>query len=517
MKNWVILAVLVFIGFLIHYPSLKMSIYGDEWIDVYQYHTHTLRDAHFSPLPGPLTYLAPYGFGILLVGGLYEIFGTNYSLYFIVSLLFRIFAAFAMYLLCLEIPISHKITITKKRILSFSIATFLLVGFTGLQNTDWIHYMSIYLATGFFLLGMLLQVRFFSGPAVKNLVLFIICILLALITGTVRLFPIIFVIPFFDIYLFLAKKDSFSRKLILIKVGIFGILLLLLWAAGLFGSPFNVYSYGDWSISKFFQSVSADPVLTIKAFLFWFGALVVPDMLITNQSLNITIGASIMIIFFYTLFKLYSKENELKWEFLFLCNLIIFLIATWYYGPTSFISSSHRYLFLIFTAFCIWLYTFMAGILSKKLILQKIVFSVILFLIILHSFAVRTLYSHWLDQGRSSDYISTVDLQLKKDFPKPLKNLTIIYIEPDDFGVEQSTVFGMAFKIAVFSGTWEDNLVPYVVDEKKVLIKKVEEQIAKGISKDEVVANVYGYRIQNKKFTSITPQIREEIIKLGLK
>lgn len=514
MKKLVILAILVLIGFLVHYPSLKMSIYGDEWIDIYEYSNHSTTSGRFSSLPGPLSYFGPYGFGVFLVGGLYQIFGTNYSLYFVVSLLFRIFAAFMMYLLCLEIPTLHKITTKKKQVLSLSVATLLLVGFTGLQNTDWIHYMNIYLATGFFLLSMLFQVKFFSKPTVKSLVFFMLCLLIAMITGTVRMFPIVFVIPFFDIYLYLTKKDSLSRWLILLKSAIFGVSLLLLWAVGLFGSPFNIYSYGDWSTLKFFQSVFADPSLTLKAFLFWFGALVVPDMLISNQTLNIIIGAFIMIVFFYTLFKLYFKEKKMKWEFLFLCNLIIFLIATWYYGPTSFISSSHRYLFLIFTALCIWLYTFMIGTLGRKLGLQKIIFPVMLFLIVIHSLAVRALYSHWLDQGRSSDYIATVDSRLKKDFPTPLKNLTIIYIEPDDAGIEQSTVFGMAFKIAVFSNTWEDSLIPNVLDEKKVLIKKYEEQIAKGISKEDVISNIYGYKIQNKKFTSITSEIRAELLLL---
>ncbi len=516
MKNWVILAFLVLIGFLIHYPSLQMSIYGDEWIDVYQYHTHTLRDAHFSPLPGPFTYLAPYGFGILLVGGLYQIFGTHYWLYFLASLSFRIFAAFAMYLLCLEIPTSHKITTVKKRILSFSISVFLLVGFTGLQNTDWIHYMSIYLATVFFLLSMLFQVRFFSKPTTKSLVFFMIYILIAMITGTVRLFPIIFVIPFFDVYLYLKEKNGFSRRLVLIKITIFAVLLLLLWAAGLFGSPFKFYSYGDWSIAKFFQSVSVDHALTLKAFLFWFGALVVPDVLITNQNLNILLGASIISVFIYSLIKIFSKENKTKlnWGFLFLCNLIIFLIAIWYYGPTSFIGSSHRYLFLIFVSFCIWLYVFMISNLEKGLISEKIIFPVMIILILTHTFAVRTLYFSWLDKGRDSAYIATVDSQLKKDFPKPIENLTIIYIESDDGSVEQSTVFGMAFKIAVFSGTWKDNLIPYVVDEKKMLIKKFQDQIKSGVSKNNSLLNVYGYKIENKTFKSITEQVRAELLLL---
>lgn len=514
MKNWIMLAVLVLIGFLIHYPSLKMSIYGDEWIDVYQYHTHTLRDAHFSPLPGLLTYLAPYGFGILLVGGLYEIFGTNYSLYFVVSLFFRTFAAFAMYLLCLEIPTVYKIATTKKRILSFSIATLLLVGFTGLQNTDWIHYMSIYLATGFFLFSMLFQVRFFNCPNIKNLVLLELCILVALITGTVRLFPIIFVIPFFDIYLFLTKKDSFIRKLILIKLGIFAGLIFLLWAVGLFGSPFNIYSYGEWSSLKFFQSVSTDPLLTLKAFLFWFGAVLVPDTLTTNQTLNILIGVILLIIFFYSLFRFYSKGSKIKWDFLFLCNFIIFLTATWYYGPTSFIGASHRYLFLIFVSFCIWLYVFMINNLERGLISKKIIFPVMIILILTHASAVRTLYFNWLDKGRDSSYIATVDAQLKKDFPKSIENLTIIYIESDDGSVEQSTIFGMAFKIAVFSGTWNDNLIPHVVDEKKILIKKLQDQIANGVYRISAISNVFGYRIQNKKFTSITTQIRAELANL---
>ena len=69
----------------------------------------------------------------------------------------------------------------------------------------------------------------------------------------------------------------------------------------------------------------------------------------------------------------------------------------------------------------------------------------------------------------------------------------------------------MAFKIAVFSNTWNNDLIPYVVDEKKVLIKKLQEQIDKGVSKEAVITNVYGYRIQNKKFTSITTQVRAEL------
>ncbi len=496
-----IFILLLIIGLFVHYPSFYLSLYGDDWLTIYLYFVPDGDPARFGSLPGLLSFLTPYGPSILLIGKLYEIFSTNYYFYFIVSFILKLFASWVLFLSVQQI--------TKSKIISFLVSLLFLVGFTGIQTTDWVFYMNVYLAAALFFLSVYFQFKFFETYKKKDLIYQLLFSITAIIAAPVRLFPLILTIPLTEIVLYFNRKKEISR--VAAKLAIFFIIIILLWIIGVFGGVGRIYSPDAWSIKEFFEFIVKNPLYSLNSFLYWIGIVTFPDY--PNVQLFKPELTGFLFLTFFTLGLVLSRKDREKFTLIMISGLtfLIFLISMWFYSKLRLSSSSDRYLLLPFAGFCI-----LTGILSARFF-NYFKIGVIFFLVMLigiNFLATKSIYSYWLDQGRSSDYISAVDAQLKKDFPKPLKSLTIIYIEPDDAGVEQSTVFGMAFKIAVFSKTWNDNLIPHVVDEKKVLIKKIDEQIAKGAVKEDVISNVYGYKIHNKKFTSITPQIRAELLLL---
>ncbi len=501
-----IFIVLILVGLIVHYPSFKLSLYGDDWLTIYLFFTHIDPAARFGPLPGILTYLTPYGPSILLIGTLFKIFHTKYIWYYITALILRMGAAFCLFLTCQKI--------TNAKFVSFLTSVLFLVGFTGLQTTDWVFYMTVYLATGFFLLGIFYKIKFFQSRQKKNLYRSLFFELVAIIVASVRLYPVIFLSPLIDALFFfqIGQSKKFFLKLLMVKNVIFVIAISLFWYIGVFGTPRRIYS-PDWSIGNFLALITSRPIEALKSFFYWIGAALVPSSQVKSVQSEQIIGMLILLLLLSYIIKSLRMADRKNRVLLLMGSLLFFvpLVTIWWYAPLRFIGSEDRYLLFPFAMLCLFMGVLIA---STAHYLRISAVMLLIFLIVTHSLEVRAMYSRWLDQGRSADYIATVDVQLRKDFPNPLKNKTIIYIEPDDAGVEQSTVFGIAFKIAVFSGTWEDNLVPNVVDEKKVLIKKYEENIAKGISKEGVISNVYGYKIKNKTFTSITPEIRAELLTL---
>ncbi len=513
MNKLVILVILVLIGLLVHYPSLQMSIYGDEWIDVYHFNNPIPSEAQISPLPGPLKYFTPYGFGIFLIGSLYQIFGTHYQWYFIISLIFKIFSAFCIYLICLKVPLlinDHK----TKQHLSLLTAILLLVGFTGLENTDWSHYMHIYLAAGLFLLTLFFQLDFLQAPTNKNRNLTLLFAGLALIIGTVRIFPLVFILPLFDSYLFLIHKDTSFRKKVILKCLLFILTIGLFWAGGLFGYFFKIYSYGEWSLSKFMVVIITTPIESLKALLYWIGSVAFPDYLLSDINLILVLGFLILVLIIKSLSNVFNLKNiSTQWRFLSSFLFLFFILVNWYYLPKSLIGSAHRYLFLIFVSFCLWLYIYLTHLLSQRAYLKNLIYFVLITIIVIHAGAVINKYNYWLSIGRDSQYIQKVDTQLKQDFPKPLTQKTMIYLMTNDESIKQSTIFGMSVKVAVFSKTWSDNLIPESIDDKNVLINKINDRINKGEEKIQIIANIYGYQVTpDKNFISITDSLRTELL-----
>lgn len=495
-NNLVILIFLIALGFLIHYPSFNLALYGDDWLFIYRYFTH------YSPfffintmLPGIFTYLAAYGPSIFLIGKEYQIFGQNFFFYYLLSLIFKIFASFALFLVCKKI--------TKTVLLSFLVAVLFLGGFTGIQTTDWVFYSNVYLAVGLLFMGLLFQISFFEDKKEKNLLLHFIFSFLAIIAAPVRLYPLVFIVPVTD-FILLCKEGFKGKKIILNKIAFFGFIITIFWLIGVFGGTWGkIYSPGDWAIKDFINFIVDQPYFAIKSFFYWIGTIFIPDSLVSNQGEVALIGFGIVIICFLSAF----KGKEKSWVILLSITFLIFLSTMWFFAPSRLIGSADRYLLPTFASGC-----FLIGILVKSLSntsirLKYFGYLILVILIIIHISATRNIYSQWLLNGRDSKFISMIDSIILTDFKNPQKIIqpSKIYLDFDDGKVMQSVQFGLTFKIMVLSKVYDLKYLPDVFNDKQVLINQVAKE------RKEFNNSIFGYQYKNNIFKNITVELRREL------
>lgn len=491
-KNLIVLVLLIAIGISAHYQSFNLSLYGDDWLFIYRYLTHYDPFVHINTmLPGILKYLAPYGPSIFLVGTEYQIFGQNYFLYYLVALIFKIFASFALFLVCKKI--------TKSILISLLVAILFLVGFTGIQTTDWVFYSNVYLAVGLFFIGLLLQI--------KNSLLYFIFSLLAILVAPVRLYPLVFIVPLTDFILL--AKDNFKKKNIFFnKVAFFGLIIIIFWLIGVFGGPAKIYSPGDWTVRDFTNFVTTQPLFTIKSFFYWIGTIFIPESLTGNQRQVILVGFGFLIV---SMLALVQNRVERGWVILSTVTFLIFFLTMWFFSPNRLIGSADRYLLPTFASGC-----FLIGILVKKMtngstLLKYLGYLVLVILIIFHASATRNMYNYWLSKGRDISFAKKVDMQIAEDFPLPVISPKIIFLQSDDAAILHSMQFGLLFKITILSNTLNIKYFNDIFNEKPKLIEAVALKIDKGESKQDVINSVYAYGYINNKFLNITKPVREEL------
>lgn len=492
---------LTILGFLIHYPSFDLALYGDDWYFIYRYFTHLDPYAHINTaLPGLFTYLAPYGPSIFLIGNEYRIFGNNYFFYYLVALIFKIFASYALLLVCKKI--------TKSTLLSFLVAILFLGGFTGIQTTDWVFYSNVYLAVGLFFIGLFFQILFFEHTGKKNLLLHFIFSVLAILSAPVRLYPLIFIIPSVDLILFLSDRKSLNKKIFFLKSIFFGSIVTFFWLIGVFGSlGGRIYSPGNWSVNDFIKFATAQPDYIVKSFFYWIGTIFVPDTVISNQLHTAMLGFGLLVISIIATLK---AKLERKWIIISGIIFLTFLLAMWFFSPNRLIGSADRYLLPTFAYGCLFIGIFIRN-LSNIHTLKFFSYLALLTLILIHTNTTRSTYNRWLGQGRSSEYVKKIDTQIITDFSASLKPDTLIYLEGGNGNLKQSIVFGLGFRILVLTNKMDIKYHPNAYLDYKELLEAIKVRLNKGEMLDEVISRVSIYRLEDTNITNISKSFREDI------
>lgn len=496
LRNLLVLFLLTIVGILAHYKSLGLSLYGDDWMQIYNFYAYPNSNGALLHLPGFLKYLTPYGFSLFLIGNLHQIFGTQYYLYYIVAFIFRLFAAFVLYNICKYLG---------DRRIGLLTAILFIVGQTGIQNTDWVFSMNIYLATGLFLLGLYFQILFYKCFHTKFLLLSLLCICLSIIAGTIRLFPLVFIIPFFNAFIYFKIPKNIKTIKIILQTILFFLFVIVLWGIGLFGgSAFTLYPFGGWSLDKFINLFLENPLIMIKTLFIWYGMIILPDQVTSNKLILATVGITVNIIITRNMIKGFKNSEQQKWLLLFSLQFLFFTMMTWYFLPSTVIDSSHRYLFLAFTTFCLWLFATMHK--------SKITSYVMITLIIIHFLGLRQTYNSLLDSGRASNYTRMVELQFSKDFSN-LSRDTLVYLASDDERLKFSIVFGLGYKVLVLNKKWDTNYLinPYL--SRIELLNGIKSRQKAGGSLDKIILRTYAYKVDHNSILDITDLVRQDIKK----
>jgi len=501
MSNILVLCLLTLIGFIAHYPSFNLGLYGDDWLVIYLYFVPDGASVRFGPLPGLFTYLTTYGPVIFLMGKLYEVLGTHYHFYYMISLIFKVFASWTLFLAMRRI--------TKSKVVSILVSIIFLVGFTGIQTTDWVFYMNVYLAAAFFFLSLYFQFKFYDTHKRSDLMNQFLFLISSMMIASLRLFPLILIIPLIELSFLFSQKGK-GLKITLFKISLFASLILFLWIIGLFGGTGKIYSPDAWSVKEFLEHIIKNPLYSINSFIHWIGVISFPDRFDIDSKI---IGAIVLGLFSLGLFISRKDRREIAKILAGGIIFFIFLFSMWFYSKMRLIDSPDRYLLLPFAGFCI-----LAGILSARFIKYLRIFTLILLVTLIGAnfLATRSIYKYWLSIGRDKNYIQDVHGQIINNIPLPLTKNDIIYLNFDDMSKDQSVVFGLGYKILILSNTLNEDYFPNIYDNnikdsKSLIIKSLKDKISQSYKKEDLIERVFAFQLQDGVFKNTTSEFRKEL------
>ena len=497
-NNFLVLLSLFIVGFIVHIKSFQMVPYGDDWKFIYNYYTHEEKSLNFSNFSGIFSYLAPYGPAILAIGVVYQFFGETYFVYYLIPLIFKILTAFILYLSLQIVSRSFK---QKNSAFNLFSATLFLVGFTGIQAIDWSMNMNVYIALFIFSLGLFFQCRYFINSKTSNLILGFTLFVLAIIAAPTRFSPLVLILPLID--LVIALKNSKLFKVIFFKNIFFVFLIYIFFLIGIFGNPGEVNNSN--LINPFIAGFLRDPLMAFKIFMHWIGVTILPIYPSANIYKTAIAGALFIILFITALYK-----SRNRWLIIGAIIYFIPLILMWLSSSLlKIVDADSRHLLVPFFGLCFLLGTILISLGKAKNILKFLLVS----LIFAHIYSVEIIYNHWISIGRGYDFIIPTEKIIMSHFPEPISEPKYIFLDFDDGAVQQSVVFGLGYRVAFLSGTRNLNLLPVPFSNKDVLMKKIQEEIKKGRQKDNIVKNIYAFRLRNKEFSDITTSFQEEIKK----
>lgn len=495
-KDIAVLILLFIVGFLVHSRSLQMVPYGDDWRFIYNYFTHEEIVANFSPFPGILAYFAPYGPSALTIGFLYQVFGNNYYIYYLIPIIFKIFTAFVIFIILKNI--SKELSKSDTLISLFSAVLF-LVGTTGIQAIDWAFHINVYISMFIFTLGLFFQIRFFRFGGRPNLLLGLFLSLLSILAAPFRMLCLVLLVPFIDLILLVKSKVKQIFLIVFLKNIIFAIFIFVFFWVGLFGhEPQDLYS--PFPIMESIKQAIAEPILSAKTFLHWIGVTILPAYPAGNSNSYI-VGA----IFILVLFSIFLKHRG---KYIILGSILYLtpLFLMWMITPLRNIDSGDKYLPLAFLGLC-----FLIGVLPSHLSrFRKLFVIIILSLVLIQAYSTIKIYTYWLSIGRGFDFTIPAQEKIMSHFPAPITEPKIIYLDFEDPSFQQSIEFGLGYRIAVLSGTRGLSKFPTPMSNKEKLMELLKGKV-ENEKLDQIVNNVYAFQFKNRVFTDITNVFREEI------
>lgn len=497
-NNFLVFLTLFFIGFFVHIQSLQMVPYGDDWRFIYNYFTHEEVSANFSPFPGILAYLAPYGPSIFTIGFLYQVFGSNYYIYYLIPLIFKILTAFIIFLILKNISLSlgHK---KNNIIINFLPATLFLVGTTGIQAIDWAFHINVYISIFIFALGLLFQMEFYNSGSKINLLMSLFLALTSILFAPFRLLCVVLLVPLIDLILLSLSKVSHLFLIFLLKNIIFVTFIFVFFWIGLFGhNPEDIYS--PFPITESVEQAISRPVLSIRTFLHWIGVTIWPAYPAGNAN-SYLIGMLFIALLLVAIYK-YRGRHILVGVVLYFIPLFLM----WMNTPVRGIDSGDRYLPLSFFGLAI-----LIGIIYLYLTKLRNLFTIIfLSLSLIQAYSTIKIYTHWISTGRGYDFTIPAQEKIMNHFPNAIKEPKIIFLDFDDPSFQQSIEFGLGYRIAVLSKTKGLNYLPTPMSNKEKLVDVLKAKL-KNEGIDQVLDNVYAFQLRNKFFSDVTESFREEI------
>lgn len=336
MKLWLLFLIVFLVGSLVFFPTLKLSLYGDDWLVFWRYDSFFPTPQTSSILDYVKHFLTRYGSQDVLIGFLRSIFGYQSAYYYMISLILRILAAFSLY------PLTFYLT--RSKLAAFFAMLFFSVTTIGLETTEYLAHIPSYISLTFFNLFLYYFLRSRDDKEGKKLLYSGLFFYLTFIISPIRmtgLLPFIFLTEIFWILQNLNRKifKKFSIRL--------SFILLFFLFINISGNPFffPTQQTNEKSHSNIFLiNQTTDSLFNILEqlkngrfdFLFYpvisFGGMFLPDTALPDFSSAFNKSQLILLVLF--IYGLFIGITSIIVKSIFVKKLpsykiILFLMALW--------------------------------------------------------------------------------------------------------------------------------------------------------------------------------------------
>lgn len=556
---------IILISLLVLFPNFYVGLYGDDWLAIFRYIVHVAPPSKegwnlFT------YYLTPYGSQDIIMGLLYQNFGTNAFYYEITSYTFRLIAAFSLY------PIVFYLT--RSKLATFFAILFFSVTTTGFDSTGWLLTMPTYLTIAFFNIFLYFYILSRKTRKIKLLALSGLFYYAAYVTASARMLGAPLFILSMEIYWLFKDRTISSLKYSFLRIALFLTIFIIIGLSG-----HSLGNSSDWfqrlssSISTIRQLLNEGrsdffiyPILTIGGmivpnfafpsiqintksdmlfsvalpilFLLLFFLLVIKANIagfkksdiyktlfagtvwillifvirklniITFSSSNLilmtAIGGITIIIWILLSIRYRAKESILDVFFIsFSWTLLSFFLA-WLWNPSSYIDSTHRYL----TLSAVGISIFFAAIISlgKKFKNQLCITLLFSSLLVLHIVSTRT-YINKLLNSHSQQTVDRIWSSIPY-IPGVGKEPIILYFERDNTNASilgDSVMFGFPFHIALLYNLKEGDKIPASMENWQDVVSTV-------TLEPVPINNVYAFHLQGQdNLINITEEARQKL------
>lgn len=313
--------IIIIVALFVFYPTFKLALFGDDWYFFWRY-------LHFlGPNPtgnyNHLTYiLTPYGSQEVLMGILRNFFDFNSTPYYLTSFLLRVVASFSILL-----PAYY---LTKNKLAAFFAAFFFSITPIGLDTSNWVFNMTVYISITFFNICLYSILKFKKVGKVHFFLISLLAFYLAHVAAPNRMTGLFVFIILMELF-FLLKKFSFKKiKFTLLELFAFLLVFLFLNITGSFPDSGGIMLTGaGGAVFKSFGNMMG--LLNTGRFDFFFhpfltmGEMVIPNTLFSFNNTFVLIP--LFLIFLLINFFLLKSIRGLNTSSFKITSVIGFLLT----------------------------------------------------------------------------------------------------------------------------------------------------------------------------------------------
>lgn len=521
MKNLLLLIlILIPISLLALFPSFKLGLYGDDWLVIWRY-LYTFGPESHGFLNHVTHFLSRYGSFEFIMAFLAWVVGYKSIFFYATAYVFRLIGAISFY------PVVFYIT--KDKLASFIAVIFFSVTVVGLDATNWVFNMPVYIAIAalnfFFLfyIRSLLENR--RDLFWRSLIFFIIAIILASVR-MIGLIPLVLLVESF--WIFQKRNLKAAKKSILRFLTVISCFMVMILAGqfladyggrtgfemlGRIDRVLDIWENGISTSGNLLGQGKNDFILYPLVII---GNIIVPiDVDSSNNFIFLIIAGVFLIFSFLCIITTLKKPLISTGLFLSIAWMVSSFFFAWLQDPRVLLPFPHRYLIVSVAGLSIFIGIVIS--LTKKL-KRSLLLTLFCTLLLLNIFSTRKYLQNQVDNLHGSELTEKIWSQMpyisrvgKTD--KPL----IFYFKGENRQILYGSVtFGFPVHMALLYNIDNFLKMPNPVESIEQVISAVTDgkSLAPfGLREEPIpVENIYAFKLEGRdNLVNITEEIRKEV------